>query len=185
MKTYLMLCMLIVASLTTWAQEKRFTKNGQISFFSKAPLENITSVNDRVLSVWNLSTGSIEFSVLIKGFRFEKALMQEHFNDDYMESDRFPKASFAGKLSGLNAINISVNKVYDVTVAGDLTIHGVTKKVSMPASITVANGIVNAKTSFKILLADYGIKVPGVVADNISKEILVQVLIPDYKILSL
>ena len=164
-----------IAFMHTIQAQNYFTKNGQISFFSKSPLENITAANNQVVSVLNSATGDIKFSVIIKGFQFKKALMQEHFNENYMESEKYPKASFSGTVTDISKVDFSKNGDYRVTVSGDLTIHGVTKKITSPATIVVNAGKLNSNAVFNVLLADYNISVPKVVENNISKTIEVKV----------
>ncbi len=163
------------------AQGAYFTKSGTITFFSKAPIENIEAVNNKVVSVLKPSTGQVEFSVLMKGFEFKKALMQEHFNDNYVESDKYPKAVFKGILENGYAINPGTNQVLQQRVTGTLSLHGVTRPLSAIAIITIKDGVISAATNFNLLLADYGISIPSVVAGNINKSIAVTVSVPIYQ----
>ena len=164
------------------AQERWSTRSGNVSFFSSTPMENIEAKNNKLSSVYDATTGEIVFVALIKSFEFEKALMQEHFNENYMESTTFPKASFKGKLEGLKAGDLRKAGSYTVTVVGELTMHGVTKPVSTTGTFTVApTGQVSASCDFNAKPADYGIKIPGMVKDNIAEEIKIQVRI-DYQL---
>ncbi|MBK8473229.1 MAG: YceI family protein [Sphingobacteriales bacterium] len=162
-------------SVSAQAQGKFFTKNGEISFYSKATLERIEAVNKKVTSVLDTESGKLEFSLLMNAFMFEKALMQEHFNENYVESEKFPKSTFKGKVSDISAVNFGKDGSYNVTVSGDLTIHGVTKPVSAKGVIKVAAGKVSAKSTFNIALADYKVQIPAVVKDNISPNIEIRV----------
>ncbi len=172
---------LALLPLTLIAQDRYATRTGHIAFTSETPVENIEAHNNKVSSVWDVTTGAIEFAALIKAFEFEKALMQEHFNENYMESNTHPKATFKGKVNGLTAEQMSTPGTYDVTVTGDLTIHGVTRQVSHPGTITVnADGSVMAVSQFIVKPEDHEIKIPGVVRDNIAEEITVLVDL-DYK----
>lgn len=168
---------------TIWcvAQPKYFTKTGKISFHSKSSMENIEAVNNKVLSVWDVASGQIEFAVLLKGFEFERALMQEHFNENYVESDKYPKALFKGVIENSKNIVLNADNVTNVKVTGSLTLHGVTNPVATSATITVKNGAVSATCSFSVLLADYKIAVPSLVADKINKKIDITVAIPQYQ----
>lgn len=165
----------------TTAQAKLFTKTGSISFFSKTTVENINARNNKVLAVWELASGKIEFSVLMKGFEFEKALMQEHFNEDYVESDKYPKAALKAVIENSNSILLTTDKIYAVKVNGTLTMHGVTKPVSAIATIKVKDGVVSATATLPVLLADFNIKIPAAVSDNISKKIDISINIPAFK----
>ncbi|NJO25893.1 MAG: YceI family protein [Bacteroidia bacterium] len=151
--------------------QKYFTKNGKINFdaTSSGSPEKIEAVNKTVTCVMDIKTGNIQFSVLMKGFEFERALMQEHFNENYVESDKFPKAEFKGTILNNTAVNYLSNGSYAVKVEGKLTIHGETKDVSADGKLVVQNGKVSAAAGFKIILADYKITIPGLVADKVSK----------------
>jgi YceI-like domain len=151
------------------------TKNGQISFFSKTPLENIDAVNNEVSSILNTQTGDLVYAVLIKGFHFQRALMEEHFNENYMESSKIPKSTFTGKIVNLNTVNFTQDGTYAVTADGDLTLHGVKKKISIPGSIVIKAGKIQALAKFKIKPQDYNIKIPAVVANKIAGTIDVSV----------
>ncbi len=155
--------------------QKVFTKNGNISFFSKSPLENISAKNNQVMSVLNVQTGDMQFSVIIKNYHFEKSLMEEHFNENYLESNKFPKSTFKGKLSDLSKIDFTKDGTYNVVVNGDLNLHGVTKNIAAPGIIIVKNGLVSASSTFKIKLADYDISIPKLVKDNIAESIEISV----------
>ena len=146
-----------------------FTRNGRITFFSKAPIENIEANNNEVTSILDTQKGEFVFAVLIKSFKFQKALMEEHFNENYMESNTFPKANFKGTITDLSKINFSKEGSYPVTVKGDLTIHGVTKTIEAPGTITVSQGKINAHSEFSVKVKDYNIKIPAIVINNIAE----------------
>lgn len=134
-------------------------------------MEKIEAINTSASTVIDVSTGAMEWAVLIQGFQFEKALMQEHFNENYMESDKFPKARFKGKIDNLAAVNFSKDGTYNVTASGTMEIHGVSKPVTVQGTITVKKGVVSAQSKLTVALADYGIEIPKLVADNISKTV--------------
>jgi len=168
--------LLAITPLALSAQERYATRNGNITFYSSTPVEDIEGHNRKVTSVWDASTGAIEFAVLIKAFEFEKALMQEHFNENYMESNTHPKANFKGKMTGITAEEVKKPGTYVVTVAGDLTIHGVTKSVSIPGSVVVGeSGAIKATSEFVVKPEDHDIAIPGVVRKNIAETIKVSV----------
>ena len=171
---------MLSATFSVFGQGKYFTREGNVQFKSEATMEKIEAKNNKVSSAVDSKTGKVEFAVLIKSFHFEKALMQEHFNENYMESDKFPKATFAGTITNLSDINFGKDGSYKATVKGKMTIHGVTKDVSSTGTIKVSKGAINVTNSFKILLADYGIEIPSVLKDKISKEVEVAVN-SDYK----
>jgi polyisoprenoid-binding protein YceI len=155
--------------------QKYMTKNGYIGFFSHSAMEDIKGDNNQVAGVLDISTGEMVFQVLIKSFHFEKALMEEHFNENYMESDKFPKSTFRGKITNLSAVDFTKQGKYDVTVEGDLNMHDVTNKISAKGTVEVVQGGVIAVSKFNIVPEDYKITIPGVVRDNIAKTLEVSV----------
>ncbi|MBC9797975.1 YceI family protein [Sinomicrobium weinanense] len=150
-------------------QEKYLTKQGNISFYSHTPVEDIKAENKQVLSIVDLSTGEIAISILMKSFVFEKALMQEHFNENYVESDKFPKATFTGKIQNLQEVMSGDNGVAEVD--GKLTIHGITKPVQIEARTDTENEKISLTGKFMITVADYDIKIPAIVRNNIAREV--------------
>jgi len=173
-KIILASCILIMGSNTLFAQ-MYMTRTGKIDFnaTSKKSSEKIEAVNNEIANVINAKTGDIVFQVLVKSFKFESELMQEHFNENYMESDKYPKSEFKGNISNINEVNFSKDGTYNVTVAGKLTIHGVPKDVSVPGTLTVKGKMVNAKAKFTIVLKDYKVEVPSLVADKVNKEAII------------
>jgi hypothetical protein len=157
------------------AQDRLITRNGAISFYSKTSLEDIEAHTQTGASVLDKKTGQVEFIVLIKSFAFEKALMQEHFNENYLESDKFPKSVFRGRIDDLSKIDFSQQGKYIATVTGQLTIHGETKTVTTSATFTVQKESVSAVAEFSIELSDYKIRIPSLVKDKISKIIKINV----------
>jgi polyisoprenoid-binding protein YceI len=155
--------------------QKYMTKNGFISFFSHTPMEDIKAENNQVAGVIDTSTGEIVFQVLINSFHFERALMEEHFNENYMESEKYPKASFKGKITDLKTVDFKKNGTYDVVVEGDLTIRDVTKKMSVKGTVEIITGGVNANTKFIIAPEDFNIKIPSVVREKIARTLDVTV----------
>jgi len=159
---------LLMISANVFGQ-KYITKNGKISFFSDGATEKIEAINNQVSTAIDISSGDIVFKVLMKSFEFEKALMQEHFNENYVESGKFPNASFKGKINNLSDINFTKNGKYKVIVEGDLMIHGVTKKVKQSGIMEVKDGKIIANAKFPILLKDYDVKIPTTVMKNIAE----------------
>lgn len=166
---------IIFLTLQTASAQKLYTKNGLVSFFSATIAENIKADNNQVLCVLNTQTGELQFSLLNKGFHFPKALMEEHFNENYMESNKYPKSTFKGTVADVAKLSLDKDGTYPVTVSGDLMIHGVTKKITSAGSIIVKGGKVTTSSKFKIKLADYNISVPKTVKDNISESIEITV----------
>lgn len=175
MKNLLVTGLAIILFAFSAGAQNYITKNGKISFFSKTDVENIDAVNNQAVSLLNTQTGDIVFSVIINGFLFKKALMQEHFNENYMESAKYPKGSFKGSITDLTKVNFKKDGSYNVTVTGDLTLHGETNKVTVPAVIQVKGKSIMANAAFSVKLDDYKISVPKVVENNISKTIDIKV----------
>ena len=173
---------LTLALLTqyTIAQSKYYTKKGKLSFYSDGETEKIEAHNSRAISIFEIESESLEFSVLVKSFIFEKALMQEHFNENYMESDEFPKAKFKGKAEGLSKLDLTKDGSHTLPVKGSLTMHGITKDISTTIMFVVKSGEISATSTFNVLLKDYGIKIPSVVGNKIAEEIEIKVNIIEY-----
>ncbi len=169
---------LFLASFNADAQdaaEKYFTKEGHIKFHSETPIETIEADNYKATSVLDAASGAMEFAVLIKAFEFEKALMQEHFNENYMESDEYPKSKFKGKITNIDEVDFAKEGTYTVKVVGDLTIHGETNPVEAEGTFEVGKEGIQAMSKFVVKPADYGIKIPAVVVENIAEEIEITV----------
>jgi YceI-like domain len=175
MKLFTLSIFLLMVITGSTAQEKLITRNASISFYSKAPLENIEAHTQTAASVLDKKTGQMEFSVLIKSFEFQKALMHEHFNENYLESDMFPKSVFVGHINDPSKVDFSQDGKYTETVTGQLTIHGQTKMITAPVAFTVQKSVVSAVAEFSIDLADYRISIPGIVKDKISKTVRIAV----------
>lgn len=174
-KNLIALTALVLLATAADAQDRYFTKTGKIEFTSKAPLEDIEAKNKTVTAVLDKKTGALQFSLQMKGFEFEKALMQEHFNENYVESSKYPKAEFKGNVVNNSAVNYSKDGTYNVNVKGKLTLHGVTKDVEAPGTIKVNGGKIDATSTFNIQLSDYNISIPSVVKDKISNNIKITV----------
>jgi hypothetical protein len=175
MKRWIIILICALVTINTQAQGKFITKTGKIHFFSTAALEDINATNKSVIGLLDTQTGDLQFAALIKGFEFKKALMQEHFNKNYMESDKYPKADFKGLITNNSAVNYTTNGTYNVTVKGKLTMHGVTKDVDIPGTITVKDGKLTTSSTFNVAVADYNITIPKLYKDNIAKSIKVTV----------
>lgn len=150
-----------------------FTKQGKVHFFSKTKMEEIEATNKTANAVLDAATGAVEFGVTIKGFRFEKALMEQHFNENYMESEKFPKATFKGKIDDMSGVKLSSDGEYKVNVTGDMTIHGVTKKMTLPGQIVVGGGTVTVRSKFEVVYSDFKIEIPGIVKESFTKSMTV------------
>jgi len=182
MRHILIVAILGIAQLSIG--QKFFSKTGKITFSSEASLEKIEATNTSASTVIDLGTGNMEWAVLIQGFQFEKSLMKEHFNENYMESTKYPKAVFKGKINNPSMINMAKDGTYEVTVSGQLEIHGVTKPVTTKGTINVKKGMIDSASSkMTVAIADYGIEIPKLVADNIAKTVDISIQ-ADYQPLS-
>jgi polyisoprenoid-binding protein YceI len=166
---------LTLIAFTTADAQVYSTTSGTIKFFSKTTAENIDAVNNQVKAALDSKTGNMEFAVSINSFLFKKALMQKHFQENYLESEKYPKSTFKGMVSDNVTIKYGVNGTYPVNVKGKLTMHGVTKEVSVPGKIIIAGNKAVLSADFNVLLEDYGIKVPANNASQIAKSIKVTV----------
>ena len=153
------------------AQERYLTRSGHIKFFSSAPLEDIEANNYKALSIVDLSKGQIAVDLLIKAFEFEKKLMQEHFNENYMESGKYPKSTFKGSFDVPDGLKNMENGTYELDVKGELSIHGVAKPLDTKAKLTVTDGKLDGEVFFKVKVADHDISIPKVVVRNIAEEV--------------
>lgn len=166
---------LTLMSVALQAQTKYFTKNGTVTFYSKSPLEDIEAKNQKAMCVIDAKTGAMEVAVLMKAFEFEKALMQEHFNENYVESDKYPKATLKAKIADISSVNFAKDGSYPVNISGELTMHGVAKGLSAKGTIQVKNGKVSGNSEFVVKLSDHAIEIPSVVKDKISNMIKISV----------
>ena len=171
----LLLLFMLLAQPQAWAQSKFMTKAGRVSFFSASPIEDIEAKNQQVAAVLDFGTGQLAFTLPVKGFAFKRTLMQEHFNENYMESDKFPKASFTGRFVGFDAATLATTGPHNVQVEGDLTLHGVTHRIQVPATVELKGGQLLAAAIFPVAPADYNIEIPLLVRNNIAKIVSVRV----------
>jgi len=168
------LCLFIAFSCTGYSQVYS-TRTGLIGFFSKTPLEDIKAENSQVYAAIDVEKKNIAFSLLIKGFLFERELQQQHFAENYMESDQYPKATFVGTYTG--EVVPAKEGTYNVTVKGKLTIHGVTKDIETPATIQATSGKLLGRCVMTVKPEDYNIKIPTIVRDKIAKEVSLNIQI--------
>lgn len=149
------------------------TNKAQVSFFSKTPLEDIEAKSVSGNSVIDVKSGKIIFRVSNRSFNFPKKLMQEHFNENYMESEKYPVSEFKGTLS--SPIDLAKDGLTKMDVDGTINVHGVTKPCKAKVDIVVSKGTVSATSSFKIIIADHKIEIPTLVFKNIAEQIDVRI----------
>ncbi len=172
----LVLFMVGFYSLTTlMAQDVYYTKTGTARFFSSAPLEDIEATSKKAISFLNLKTGEVQFKISMKSFAFDKALMQEHFNENYVESDKFPNATLKGKITNILTFDRTKKVPQTFDIQGDLTIHGVTKKIKTSCTLQPDNKQIRGKSKFMIQVADHDIEIPKIVFQNIAEQVEVTI----------
>ncbi|MBK9637513.1 MAG: YceI family protein [Bacteroidetes bacterium] len=153
------------------AQKVFLATGGMVHFFSETPLENIDANSHSMTSVLTTGTNKILFTVPMRTFKFEKSLMEEHFNEKYVESEKYPKATFKGVIN--ETLDWSRDTVASVTATGSFELHGVTKEITEKGTLKISGEKINLVVVFDILLADYKIRIPKVVTTNISEMIRV------------
>lgn len=168
---YLALYLLVAADAE--AQELLYAKNFETSFFSEARFENIEAVSTKGTSVLDKKRGEVAFKIPIQSFRFSNGLMQEHFNENYMESDKFPYATFKGKMT--EGTDLSENGTYNVLVNGQLSVHGITKTRTIAGVVVVKDGQIQITAAFIVPVQDHKIRIPNDKLSNISQDIKVKV----------
>lgn len=174
-KTLVFTLVSLIITSVSFGQIKYNTRNGFIGFYSHTPVEDVKADNNQVTAVIDIEKGEFAFIALIKSFEFEKALMQEHFNENYMESDKFPKSTFSGKIKDMSNVDFKKDGEYPVIVDGNLTMKDKTNTVSANGTIIIKNGKIEAKSKFKIKPEDYNVIIPDLVKDQIAKEIEITV----------
>jgi polyisoprenoid-binding protein YceI len=148
-------------------------EESKVHFFSSAPLENIEANSKDVKGLLDVSKHQFSIKMTIKSFEFDKELMQEHFNENYMESDKYPNSTFKGNLEG--SYDLAKEGEYNVSASGDFEIHGVVQKRKIPVTIKVKDGKVSLVSKFKVKLEDYEIEVPKMLFQKIAEEVEVTV----------
>ena len=167
---------LLLLLATTFSYAQRFvSKDGHASFFSEAPLENIEAHNHQVTSLLDLQKNEVVASMNMKSFEFDNSLMEEHFNENYLESEKYPKATFQGVFKSAAPIDAAKNGSYPVEADGKLTIHGVTQPVKLNGTLEVKDNIITVRGKFNIAIKDYKIDVPTLVVKNIAEVVEVTV----------
>lgn len=169
-----LLLILMGASVSAFGQGKYIAKNAFISIYSLTSMEDILGESNEAVTILNAETGEIAFQALMTTFHFRRALMEEHFNENYVESTKFPKAKFSGKIEGFTK-EMLTNSATEVKVTGTLSVHGVDKTITVPAKLGMENGKLIGTTKFKVTPEDHGITIPSLVRDKIAKQMEVTV----------
>lgn len=175
MITRILLSILLLTNcLGLSAQRVLSSKNGIIKFNASTPVETIRAINLQAESKLAEKTGQLVVSVLIKGFKFDNQLMQDHFNENYLESTKYPRAVFKGYINKMQEIDLSKNGIYPITADGTLTLHGVSQRVITKGNVMVNSGGVTIESIFKVALRDYNIN-GSYIGDKIAREVEVSV----------
>jgi hypothetical protein len=165
----------VFSAFSSNAQKVYATKTGQTAFNASSPIEKIAAVNNQTDSKFVGESGQVVFAVLVKGFKFENQLMEDHFNENYMESTQFPNATFKGNITNPTEVNFAKDGAYTAKLSGTMNMHGVEKPANIIGKVTVKGGIISIHADFAVSAADYNIPIPSVVSDKIAKSIDVKV----------
>ena len=172
MKKFFLLLAIAFLALSANAQ-KFLTREGFIKFYGSTPMEDIEAVTKQASSVIDAESKAVVFQVLLNSFAFEKALMQEHFNENYVESEKFPKATFKGTIVG--DVDLSKSGTFEVSLNGNMNLHGVDKELTVPATIIVEKEGMKLSSEFSLVPEDFRIEIPGAVREKIAKQMEVTV----------
>ncbi len=176
MKRIVFSVLVILVSIQLLPQSKYLANEGYIWFFSSAPLEDIEAHNKTVKAIADMETGELVVKVPVINFKFDKSLMEEHFNENYLESDKYPTATFKGRFLDIQSIEITEGKKYNIYARGDLAIHGVTNNIKERALLEIVDDeTIKISGTFKVALEEYNIKIPKMVVKNIAEIVDVNV----------
>ncbi|HWB24308.1 MAG TPA: YceI family protein [Chitinophagaceae bacterium] len=175
MKKRVLIAALLFVMMNTVSAQLYFTTTGFVGFYSKTPLEDIKAENNQVFAVIDVNKKSLAFSMLLNGFVFTKELMQEHFNENYVESDKYPKATFTGSYT--DDIDLSKGSEVTIHVSGTVTLHGVSKPFATTATLALANDVLTGKASFQLLPGDFNITIPSLVRNKIADKMDVHITV--------
>lgn len=161
---------------TALAAQKVITKDAKVSFDATSSLEKIKAENKSGSVALNTTTGDVVSRVMIKNFIFKQSLMQEHFNENYLESTKYPSATLSGKITNLSEVNFTKDGTYNAKIKGTMDMHGVKKDIEVPATITVKSGAISFDSKFSVTCADYKIDIPSLVSDKVAKVVNIAIL---------
>lgn len=167
MKTIMIAITILLFTHCAWAQ-KYISESGKITFFSEAAIEDIAADNASITSIFDVGNGEIAFSLPISDFEFEKSLMKEHFNEKYMETEKYPKSTFKGVIYGFDQ---SRNGKQKVRAEGDLLIHGVTRRIKAEGEVEKRSEKIFMESKFMVKLEDHKVKIPKLLWQNIAEEV--------------
>lgn len=165
---------IFLSTYNAFSQDKYLDKNGKIKFeASQQTFEPVEAKNESVTAILNVATGEFAALALAKGFRFKNSLMEEHFNENYIESDDYPKMVFKGKLIDFKLSSLSENET-TLELKGKLQLHGKEKEVEVPLVLSEQNGVIHLSGEFSITPEEFNISIPKIVSDKIAKKVSVQ-----------
>lgn len=168
MKQKIILAALVSLCFNPLKAQKLITKDGTIEIFSQTSLFTIEAKNQKVASILNLETGDVVASTLVRSFKFKEALVEEHFNENYMQSEKYPKSQFKGKITNFNTVDQSKDGTYPITIEGELTMHGQTKPEKLNGKIVIHDGKISASAETEVSLENYKIEVEESYKDRIN-----------------
>ena len=166
MKHLLLILGVLVSLTSTSFSQTYMCQAGSISFFQSTPVEDIDARSNRLLSVLNPANNAIAYKIDVRTFIFEKSLMQDHFNENYIESSKYPYATYVGVIN--EKIDWTKDGVYDITSTGKLTLHGVTKDITEKGKLSIHNGEITISNMFNIKFTDYGVEIPKLLIKDLS-----------------
>jgi hypothetical protein len=176
MKKILFVSLLTLSLSNAMAQKKLYSTTTGTTFFDAGTgVENISATNKSTTSVFDATSGQIQFKIMNKGFEFWSQLMQDHFNENYMESEKYPKSTFTGNITNISKVNFSKDGNYPVTVKGTLDMHGVKKEIETTGNFKITGEQVLGTANFIVALEDYKIVIPGVVKDKLAKTVQIKI----------
>lgn len=173
MKKFIFYCLLLISpdAQQLCAQNIYSCKDGEMTFLSEAVLGNIDAASNSLSSVLNTVDNALVFTVSMRSFKFKKALMQEHFNEKYAESDKFPNAQYKGKIN--ETIDYSHDGEFEITSTGTLTIHGVARLRTDKGKLIIKNGNISTQSEFMVELKDHNIKIPSLMFEYVAEKVKV------------
>ncbi len=171
MKHFLLIVLITWTVSAAIGQNRYYSEKSTVTFFSDGVIEDIRATNNTATSILDISKMDVAFLVRVKDFQFEKKLMQVHFNEKYMETEKFPKSTFIGSITGFDPARSGEQHV---TATGKLSIHGVTKDVKIPGTIEMQGSNIVLRSKFSIKLADYNIVVPQIIWNNVAEDVEVE-----------
>lgn len=166
------ICLALLSTASFTQGQKFISEKSTVTFFSKATIEDIAAHNEKAMALFDPASGDVAFSVPIIEFQFEKSLMKEHFNEKYMETEKYPKGSFQGKITGYAS---GTTGPQQARATGKLTIHGVTKDIDVPGTIEWKGDRILLAAKFPVKLEDYKIKIPQLLFQNIAESVEVSI----------